>query len=52
MTAERFRQVRNVFDLALEREPAARTAFIEEAPIACDVRYPSGIVLRLLARGT
>jgi len=31
MTAERFRQVRNVFDAALERQPATRTAFIEEA---------------------
>jgi serine/threonine protein kinase len=31
MTAERFRQVRNVFDAALERDPAARVAFIEEA---------------------
>jgi serine/threonine protein kinase len=31
MTAERFRQVRNVFDAALEREPATRVAFLEEA---------------------
>jgi serine/threonine protein kinase len=30
-TAERFRQVRNVFDAALEREPPTRVAFLEEA---------------------
>jgi eukaryotic-like serine/threonine-protein kinase len=31
MTAQRFRQIRNVFDALMEREPAARTAFLEEA---------------------
>ena len=31
MTPQRFRQVRNVFDALLEREPASRTAFLEEA---------------------
>jgi hypothetical protein len=31
MTAERFRQVRNVFDVALEREAAARVPFVEDA---------------------
>ena len=31
MTPQRFRQVRNVFDALLDREPATRTAFLEEA---------------------
>ena len=31
MTPQRFRQVRNVFDALLKREPASRTAFLEEA---------------------
>jgi serine/threonine protein kinase len=31
MTPERFRQIRNVFDALVEREPATRAAFLEEA---------------------
>ena len=31
MTPERFRQVRNLFEAALEKEPAARLAFLREA---------------------
>ena len=31
MKAERFRQIRNVFDAAMEREPDARTAFLKAA---------------------
>lgn len=31
MTPERFRQVRNVFEAALEKEPAQRAAFLHEA---------------------
>ena len=31
MKAERFRQIRNVFDAAMEREPEARTAFLKAA---------------------
>ena len=31
MKAERFRQIRNLFDAAMEREPEARTGFLKEA---------------------
>ncbi|HEY6340677.1 MAG TPA: serine/threonine-protein kinase [Bryobacteraceae bacterium] len=31
MTPERFRQIRNVFDALMEREPAMRTMFLQEA---------------------
>jgi len=31
MTPERFRQIRNVFDALMEREPVTRAAFLEEA---------------------
>jgi hypothetical protein len=31
MILQRFRQIRNVFDAVLEREPTTRTAFLEEA---------------------
>jgi len=31
MTPERFRQIRSLFDAALEREPAARASFLDEA---------------------
>ncbi|HEY6340679.1 MAG TPA: protein kinase [Bryobacteraceae bacterium] len=31
MTPQRFRQIRNVFDALMEREPATRTVFLEEA---------------------
>ena len=31
MTPQRFRQIRNVFDALMEREPATRTMFLEEA---------------------
>lgn len=31
MTAERFRQIRNVFDATLEQDTSARTAFLEQA---------------------
>jgi len=31
MKAERFRQIRNLFDAALEREQEARNAFLREA---------------------
>ena len=31
MTPERFRQIRNVFDAALERDPDARRVYVEEA---------------------
>jgi serine/threonine protein kinase len=31
MTPQRFRQIRNVFDAVMEREPATRTVFLEEA---------------------
>ena len=31
MKAERFRQIRNLFDAALEREPESRKAFLAEA---------------------
>ena len=31
MAPERFRQIRNVFDALMEREPATRTLFLEEA---------------------
>jgi len=31
MTPERFRQIRNLFDAALEREASSRSAFLVEA---------------------
>jgi hypothetical protein len=31
MTPQRFRQIRNVFDALMEREPPTRTMFLEEA---------------------
>ena len=31
MTPQRFRQIRNVFDALMEREPATRAMFLEEA---------------------
>jgi len=31
MRAERFRQIRNLFDAALERDPEARNVFLKEA---------------------